>query len=114
MNERLEIERVMFDEVLEKMQYPKAQYRSSNVSALKTAENMYRVNVKGDLALHGITRGVGLEAQVVVGEETLRAQGSFAINQSDFELKIASVAGGTLKIKDELKFAYFILGRRSK
>jgi hypothetical protein len=29
-------------------------------------------------------------------------------------LKIASVAGGTLKIKDELKFAYFILGRRSK
>jgi len=47
MNERLEIERVMFDEVLEKMQYPKAQYRSSNVSALKTAENMYRVNVKG-------------------------------------------------------------------
>jgi polyisoprenoid-binding protein YceI len=114
MNERLEIERVMFDEVSEKMQYPKAQYRSSNVSALKTAENMYRVTVKGDLALHGITRGVGLEAQVVVGEETLRAQGSLAINQSDFELKIASVAGGTLKIKDELKFAYFILGRRSK
>jgi polyisoprenoid-binding protein YceI len=113
MSERLEIERIMFDEVLEKSRYPKAQYKSSNVSAIKTAENMYRVNVLGDLALHGITRGVALEAQVVVGEESLRAQGSFTINQLDFGLKIASVAGGTLKIKDELKFAYFILGRRS-
>ncbi len=54
-----------------------------------------------------------MEAQEVVGGETLRAQGSFAINQSDFRLKIASVAGGTLKMRDELKFAYFILGRRS-
>ena len=111
-SERREIERVMFDEVLENRRYPKAEYRSSNVTSTKVGENMYRLNVKGDLTLHGITRGVPLESQVMVGDDSFRAQGSFAISQLDFGLKIASVAGGTLKIKDELKFAYFILGRR--
>jgi polyisoprenoid-binding protein YceI len=113
-NERREIERVMFDEVLERRIYPKVEYKSSNVRALKTGENMYRLNFMGDLALHGITRGFGFDAQVVIGEDTLRAQGSFSITQTDFGLKIASVAGGTLKIKDELKFAYFILARRNE
>ena len=111
-SERREIERVMFDEVLEKRRYPKVDYKSSSVTSTKVGENMYRLSVKGDLTLHGITRGVPLESQVMVGDDSFRAQGSFAISQLDFGLKIASVAGGTLKIKDELKFAYFILGRR--
>ena len=110
--DRREIERVMFDEVLQKSVYPRIEYKSSRVSASKTGENVFRVNVNGDLTLHGITRGVGLEAQVVAGEDTLRAQGSFTLLQSDYGLRIASVAGGTLKLKDELRCAYFILGRR--
>jgi len=110
--DRREIERVMFDEVLQKSVYPRIEYKSSRASASKTGENVFRVNVNGDLTLHGITRGVGLEAQVVAGEDTLRAQGSFTLMQSDYGLRIASVAGGTLKLKDELRCAYFILGRR--
>jgi polyisoprenoid-binding protein YceI len=73
---------------------------------------MYRVNVSGDLIPHGITRGMALDAQLVVGEDTLRVQSSFSLLQSDFGRKIASVAGGTLKLKDELKSAFFLLGRR--
>jgi polyisoprenoid-binding protein YceI len=110
--DRREIERTMFGEVLEKSIYPRIEYKSSQASAAKTSENMFRVTVSGDLTLHGITRGVGLDAQVVTGEETLRAQGYFSLMQSDFGLKIASVAGGTLRLKDELKFAYFIMARR--
>jgi len=110
--DRREIERVMFDEVLEKNSYPKIEYQSSRISAVKTGESMYRSNIVGDLTLHGTTRGLSLEAQVVAGEDTLRAQGSFTLQQSDYGLKIASVAGGTLKLKDELKFSFFILGRR--
>jgi polyisoprenoid-binding protein YceI len=110
--DRREIERIMFDEVLEKTIYPRVEYKSSRVTASKTGENMHRVNVAGDLTLHGITRGMGLDAQVVAGEDTIRAQGSFSLMQSDYGLKVASVAGGTLKLKDELKCGYFILGRR--
>jgi polyisoprenoid-binding protein YceI len=110
--DRREIERVMFDEVLEKGIFPRIEYKSTRVSASKSGENTYRINTVGDLTLHGITRGMGLDAQVVIGEETLRAQGSFSLLQSDFGLKIASVAGGALKLKDELKCAYFLMGRR--
>jgi polyisoprenoid-binding protein YceI len=98
--DRREIERVMFDEVLQENMYPRIEYQSTPVNVAKTGEN------------HGVTRGVSLDAQVVPGEDTLRAQGAFAVLQSDYGLRIASVAGGTLKLQDELKCASFILGRR--
>jgi polyisoprenoid-binding protein YceI len=110
--DRREIERVMFDEVLEKSIYPRAEFKSTHVSASKAAESTFRVNIRGDLTFHGITRGVGLDSQIVAGEDSLRAQGSFTLMQSDYGLKIASIANGTLKLKDELKFAYFLIGRR--
>lgn len=112
--DRREIERVMFDEVLEKNQYPWIEYTSSRVSASKTGENMFRVTMNGDLTVHGVTRGMSVESQVVPGEDTLRAQGSFTLMQTDYRLRIASIAGGTLKLKDELKCSYFILGRRQE
>jgi polyisoprenoid-binding protein YceI len=111
-SDRREIERVMFDEVLEKKTYPKVEYKSSKVTPSNIGENMYRVNIAGEVLLHGITRGLGLDSQVVVGEDSIRAQGTFTLMQTDFGLKIASVAGGTLKLKDEIKFAYFLIGRR--
>ena len=111
-SDRREIERIMFDEVLERSIFSRIEYQSSHVTASKTGENVYRVNVSGDLTLHGITRGMGLDAQVVAGEDTLKAQGNFSLRQTDFGLKIASVAGGSLKLKEELKCAYFIVGRR--
>lgn len=111
--DRREIERIMFDEVLETSSFPNAEFRSTRVSGIKTGDNMYRVNVAGDLTFHGATRSLGFESQLVAGEETLRSQGSFSIMQSDFGLKIASVANGTLKLRDELKFGFFMIGRRT-
>ena len=111
-SDRREIDRVLFDEVLEKDIYPTVEYNSSRVTSSKVSENVYRVSVAGDLMLHGLTRAVTLDTQVVTGEDSVRAQGSFSIMQSQFGLKIASIAGGTLKLRDELRFSYFIIGRR--
>ena len=110
--ERREIERVMFEEVLQKNTYPTAEFRSVRITGVETGANMYRITVRGDLSLHGITRGLSFDSQVVAGQDTLRAQGSFSLLQSDFGLRIASVAGGTLKLKDELKFGFFLVARR--
>jgi polyisoprenoid-binding protein YceI len=92
--DRREIERVMYDEVLEKNFYPKIEYKSARVTAARTAENTFRVNIAGDLTLYGTMRGMGVEAQVVAGEDTLRAQGAFTLRQSDYGLRIASVRWG--------------------
>jgi polyisoprenoid-binding protein YceI len=113
-NDRREIEKVMFDEVLESSRFPTVEYKSSRVAATKITDNMYRANVWGDLTLHGATRGLQLDMQVMAGEETLKAQGSFSIQQSDFGLKIVTVAGGSLTLKDELKFGYYIIARRQR
>jgi polyisoprenoid-binding protein YceI len=112
-NERREIERVMFDEVLESAKHPTVTYKTSRVTAVKMAPNSYRLTLFGDLTLHGVTRGQKIESQVMIGEDTLKAQGSFSLMQSDFALKIASVAGGSLKLKDEIKCGYFMIARRS-
>ena len=46
--------------------------------------------------------------------DTLRANGEFALRQSDYRIKLASVAGGALKLKDELKFTFDIVARRKQ
>ena len=44
----------------------------------------------------------------------LRASGDFILKQSDYRIKPISVAGGALKLKDELKFAFDIIARRQE
>ena len=102
----------MFDEILEKHRYPKISYQSSRVTTSKITENAYKVSVARELTLHGATQGVGLDSQISVGEDSIRAQGTFPLRQSDFGLKLAAVAGGTITVRDELKCAYFIIGCR--
>ncbi len=57
---------------------------------------------------------MNIDTQVMIGEETLKAQGAFSVLQTDYSLTIASVAGGSLKVKDELKCGHFITGRRAR
>jgi polyisoprenoid-binding protein YceI len=108
--DRREIERVMFDEVLEIKKYPKIEYESSAVSLAQPGTSRYRVD--GSLTLHGVRRRTGMETQVMADEDYLRAQGTFSLLQSDYGLRIASVAGGALSLRDELKGTYFLVGRR--
>ena len=39
----------------------------------------------------------------------MRAKGEFTLKQTDYGIKLVSVAGGALKIKDELKFTFDVL-----
>jgi polyisoprenoid-binding protein YceI len=64
-NERREIERVMFDEVLESGRYPVIEFKSSRASGTKTGENMYCINLQSDLQLHGNSQSLRLETQVM-------------------------------------------------
>ena len=45
-------------------------------------------------------------------DDTLRAYGEFLLRQSDFNIKLVSVAGGVVKIKDELKVSFDIVARK--
>jgi hypothetical protein len=43
----------------------------------------------------------------------LRAKGEYQLRQTDFKIKPVSVAGGTLKIKNELKCSFDVCGKAS-
>lgn len=110
--DREEITRRMEQEVLESDAYPEILYDCSKVSASKTSEGQYWVALNGELTLRGITRSQSVSARVSVDGDTLRAVGDFSIRQSDYEIPPVSAAGGTVKLKDELKLSFDISARK--
>jgi polyisoprenoid-binding protein YceI len=110
--DRQMIERVMFTEVLHPEMFPEAGFRSSRVVCRQVTENRYSADIAGTVSLHGKENVQSIEAQLVLSDGSLRAYGAFRLRQTDFGLTIASVAGGVLRIKDELKFGFFVVARK--
>ena len=110
--DRPEVERAMHEEVLQSGRFPEIVYECSRLSASKTGEGLYWVSLNGELSLHGVTRKQVIPARVSVGETSLKASGEFSLRQSDYGIKLVSAAGGTIKVKDELKLSFEIVARR--
>jgi len=96
----------MKQDILETAEYPEIIYECSNLAATKAGEGQYSVTLNGNLTVHGVTHSQIVTARVAVTEDSLRAFGKFSLLQTDYDLKLASVAGGALKVKDELKFSF--------
>ncbi len=107
--DRHEMERAMREDVLETTRYPEIVFMSTKVSVNRTAEGQYRAGIVGNLSLHGVVRDHHIDARLTVNNDSLRAQGEFSLRQTDYNIKPVSVAGGTLKMKDELKFSFDIV-----
>ena len=102
----------MQQEVLEVATFPEFVFESSGVTAEKQKQDIYRVNVMGKLTLHGVTNGHSFFAQVAFGADSFRAYGDFTLSQTDYAIKVASIAGGTLKLQDELKCSFYAVGKK--
>lgn len=94
-------ERMLGPEVLDSIRFPQITFESTHVEQ----EHEGRIRVDGLLSLHGVTKPVSLLAQVENGRYT----GRFAIRQRDFGITPVSIAGGTVKVKDELTIEFDIL-----
>jgi polyisoprenoid-binding protein YceI len=110
-SDREKIEASMRDEVLEVARFPEINFRSTGVTANRIDEGLYQVQISGDLTLHGVTRGIVINARASFGSHGLRAQGEFSVKHADYNLKRVSVAGGTIKVKEEIKLSFDILAR---
>jgi polyisoprenoid-binding protein YceI len=111
-DDRREIHRVMNQEVLETARYPEILYESTAINAEKLKNDLYRVHVYGRLTLHGVCNEHAFVAQTSLGVDSARAYGEFTLRQSDYNIRIASIAGGSLKLQDELKFTFYVVARR--
>jgi polyisoprenoid-binding protein YceI len=112
--DRREMERTIQEEVLETSSYPEIVYVCSNLAATKAGEGQYLVTLNGELTMHGITNPQSVQARVALNGDSLRAFGNFSVLQTDYGLKLASAAGGALKVKDEMKFSFNIAARKKE
>lgn len=111
--DRQDIEQTMREVVLETKKYPDIIFRSDNISVKRLAEGRCAVRIIGDLSLHGATqKSLWISAEAALGSADLRATGNFSLKQTDFGIKPYSAAGGTIKLKNELKFSFEMVGRR--
>lgn len=111
--DRREVERQMREDVLEVERFPEIVFQSTSISAEKIFAGQYRAKINGQVTLHGITRDVQFDTQVIGGGgDSLRANGEFTLRQTDFNIKPISAVGGTIKLKDELKFTFDIVAHR--
>src|SRR5262249_12593195 len=111
-SDREKIETTMRNEVLETSKYPEIVFQSTGVSATRLDEGKYQVRIPGNLTLHGATHSVTVNARLDFGTNELHAVGEFPIKQSEFGIKPVSVAGGTIKVKDEVRLSFDIIARK--
>jgi polyisoprenoid-binding protein YceI len=102
--DRSEIQNTMLGaKVLDSEQFHGIRFHSTEVT--RGSENRWTVN--GDLTLHGQTHPVKLDVERHDG----RYRGSARLRQSEFGIKPVTVAGGTIKVKDEVRVEFEIVGR---
>jgi polyisoprenoid-binding protein YceI len=112
--DRREIESLMQTQVLEIAKYPEAKYEAPVVTINKLGDSLYTAALDGKLSFHGVMRSLPVTARIALFGEMLRASGEFTLKQSDYQIKPISVAGGALKLKDELKFWFEMVARKQE
>lgn len=101
-SDRAQVQKTMESEkVLDADRFPEIRFESTSVEAKGTD----RWTVHGNLTLHGQTRPV----QMDVTRKDGRYQGSVILKQREFGITPISIAGGTVRVKDEVRIEFDIV-----
>lgn len=111
-SDRRKIETTMREEVLETGKYPEIVFKSTSAAVEKTGEGKYNFKLWGELALHGVKSEGYIVGKLTLAGDTLRATGGFPLHLSNYKMKQVSVAGGTIKVKDETRFTFDLVAKR--
>ena len=106
------INKELKDIVLHPDQYPDITFQSTNVTAKGLGGDRYDVKISGNLTLHGVTRPITIPTTVTLRGGTLRAIGKFSIDRDDYKVKATSAFHGMVRVDDDIKFDFDIVGRR--
>lgn len=98
-----ELMQVHFNEnYMESDKYPKASLNGTFTGdVLLAKEDVYKINVSGDLSMHGVTRKIQCPATLEVRQGKLTGRCQFSIKPEDFNVKIPSIVRD--KIEQEMK-----------
>jgi polyisoprenoid-binding protein YceI len=111
--DRPEIEKEMNAKVLESARFPKILFNARRVGEGAVAEEERKVDVDGELDLHGRKKPVRVPVTLTLHADTLRARGKVRLKLSDFSIERTSAAGGTVKVADEIDVFFDVIATRS-
>lgn len=102
--DRSEIQSTMLGpKVLAVEQFPEIRFHSTQFDRLGAGKWL----VHGDLTLHGQTRPIKIEVEGQNG----RYSGSAELRQKDFGITPVAVGGGTVKVKNEVRVQFDVIGK---
>ena len=102
--DRAEIQQTMLGpKVLDSETFPEIRFRSTRVERITDRKWL----VHGELNLHGQTQPVNVD----VTEQNGHYRGIAELKQKDFGINPISLGGGTVKVKNELRVEFDIVGR---
>ena len=106
------INKELKDIVFHPDQHPDITFQSTNVTVKTSAANRYDVRITGNLTLNGVTKPITIPAVVTLQGNDLRAVGEFSIDRGDFKVKATSAFHGMVRVDDDVKFEFDIVGHR--
>ena len=96
-----EVQKTMETQVLRVSEYPKVTFESTGVEPNGA---LNRLRLRGNLTIRGKTVPVIIPLMVTrLNDGTYRATGEYKFKQSSFLIKPIQLAGGAVKVKDELE-----------
>ena len=98
---QIQLQSTMQEKVLESATYPEIRFISQSIRPVGER----RWLVAGDLALHGKTKTI----QVDVEQRGEEYSGETAIKRTDFGIRPVSAAGGTVRVKNELRISFMFV-----
>jgi polyisoprenoid-binding protein YceI len=101
--DQAQVQADMQKKVLESDRFPEIRFESTSIQ--KSGEHRWKV--VGNLTLHGRTRPVTAEVNLKEGAYS----GIANFKQTDYGIQPVAVAGGTVKVKDEMKIEFSIVPR---
>jgi polyisoprenoid-binding protein YceI len=96
-----EVQSTMQKSVLESAKFPEIRFESTSIHKIENG----KWTVRGNLTLPGKTTSITVE----VHDDSGAYLGEANIRQTQFGIQPVSAAGGTVKVKDELKIEFVIV-----
>lgn len=97
--------------VLDVARFSTIHFGSTEVKGSPKEPGKYALEVTGEMTLHGVTKVVKLPIQLEVKGDLATASGKLTVKQTDYGIEPTTVAGGLVKVENEVVLAFKLVAR---
>lgn len=91
---------------MESDKYPRSAFKGT-IAGIENinfnTDGTYKLNIKGDLMIHGVTKNITVPAVIIIHNGKISATSSFNISVKDYDIKIPSIVTNKIAETMEVK-----------